>query len=279
MPSSQRLQSYQILTQTIKLLFLTNLSGQPPGYNQLPRSWTDSAIVACFRRSRSLNKTNRLQDFGQAVVSAKPALDATMEENELELIREKVKAQIRHSMKNLRNTIPAQAREERSKQACQQALSWLENIQSYQRIGLFASIHSEIDTTALFEALRRLNKVIALPRVTDTESSLVFHESKNLSELSDGPWNLPQPRPTEPVVQPTEIDCLFVPGLAFDNRGYRIGYGMGHYDRFIPSCRKDCIKVGLAFDFQLVAEIPHQVHDQPLNRIITDKQHIVVAMP
>ena len=68
------------------------------------------------------------------------------------------------------------------------------------------------------------------------------------------------------------IDLIFVAGLAFDREGYRIGYGVGYYDKFLKKVPK-ALKIGLAFDFQIVDKLPREAHDFPVDMIVTDKDH------
>ena len=69
-------------------------------------------------------------------------------------------------------------------------------------------------------------------------------------------------------VSPTEIDAVVVPLVAFDEQGYRLGYGGGNYDRFLPQLRQDAIVVGAAFEEQRVCAVPHEAHDLQLPEII-----------
>ena len=79
----------------------------------------------------------------------------------------------------------------------------------------------------------------------------------------------------EPVfarfIEPEEIDLVLVPGLAFDRQGHRLGYGKGYYDRFVPRLNEKAVKLGIAFDLQVLSEIPYENHDQFLDGLITEK--------
>ena len=71
---------------------------------------------------------------------------------------------------------------------------------------------------------------------------------------------------------PDKLDLVIVPGIAFDKKGHRIGYGYGYYDRFLKTIKKKAVKIGLAFDFQLIESIPEEEHDVPMNIVVTDKE-------
>jgi 5-formyltetrahydrofolate cyclo-ligase len=80
-----------------------------------------------------------------------------------------------------------------------------------------------------------------------------------------------EPAGTAPQINPAEVDVILVPGLAFDERGHRIGYGRAFYDRLLPSMPQ-AFRVGLAYDFQLVMELPNDPHDIPMHCVISDKR-------
>ena len=75
---------------------------------------------------------------------------------------------------------------------------------------------------------------------------------------------------------PEAGDIILVPAVALDSQGHRIGYGGGYYDRFFGSLQeKNCLKVGIIYDFQLFRQLPEQAHDCTLDRIVTPTQTIV----
>ncbi len=77
--------------------------------------------------------------------------------------------------------------------------------------------------------------------------------------------------PTGPGLDPHRIDVVCVPGLAFDRHGYRVGYGKGFYDRFLPRLRPDAVVVGVCFAAQVVDEVPHDTFDVPVPRLVTEQ--------
>lgn len=128
----------------------------------------------------------------------------------------------------------------------------------------------EIDTTLMFQRLwgdfPRVETLV--PRV-DFESN----EIRNLrftpdTELVKNVWDINEPSHDE-YVETGEIDMVLVPLLYFDERGYRVGYGKGFYDRFLAKCRPDCLKVGLSF-FPPVERIDDiNQYDVPLDQCLT----------
>jgi len=73
------------------------------------------------------------------------------------------------------------------------------------------------------------------------------------------------------IASPEDIDVAVVPGLAFDRRGHRVGYGGGFYDRFLGRLRPDALTVGICFSVQLVDEVPHGRGDRPVDLVVTEE--------
>ena len=80
----------------------------------------------------------------------------------------------------------------------------------------------------------------------------------------------PDPLLCKPL-DPSLIDLIIVPGVAFDSMGGRIGYGKGYYDRFLPQLRADVPKLGLAYDFQVLPRVPQDEFDIRMDAIVTEK--------
>lgn len=85
---------------------------------------------------------------------------------------------------------------------------------------------------------------IVVPRVRGEEMEQILFT--DLKQLKKNKWKIPEPE-FGTLIQPDEIDMVIVPLLAYDVHGHRVGYGRGFYDRFLKTCRKDCIKIGLSF--------------------------------
>ncbi|MFP9112971.1 5-formyltetrahydrofolate cyclo-ligase [Flavobacterium sp. RHBU_3] len=88
------------------------------------------------------------------------------------------------------------------------------------------------------------------------------------TRLMVNPYGIPEPAEGIEVL-PAKVDVVFVPLLAFDNKGHRVGYGKGFYDRFLAECRPDVVKVGLSFFEAEPTEIPHSDTDIPLDFCVT----------
>ena len=131
---------------------------------------------------------------------------------------------------------------------------------------LTVSEKREIDTSFLKALLRKKGKRIAVPKMAPNRSLHHFLLTDD-SQLSPNRWGIPEPIDGERVL-PEAIEVVFVPLLAFDEKGYRVGYGGGYYDRFLGQCRKDVITVGLSF-FGAVQEISDlHAGDVPLDYVV-----------
>ena len=128
---------------------------------------------------------------------------------------------------------------------------------------VFYSFGSELATAGLVRRLEDAEVRVLLPRLSP--EGMEAAEAPALETSGYGPME-----PTGPAVDPAEIDAVVVPGLAFDGEGRRLGYGGGHYDRFLPQLREDALRIGLGFDFQVVEEVPSEAWDEPVDIVVTD---------
>jgi 5-formyltetrahydrofolate cyclo-ligase len=116
--------------------------------------------------------------------------------------------------------------------------------------------------------LENSNLIIAWPKIDDDSITMNAVKVSNQSSLIPNRYNIPEPVNGENI-DPLMIDVVFVPLLAFDTKGYRVGYGKGFYDRFLLRCSEDVVKIGFSY-FEAIDTID-DVHeyDVPLNFCIT----------
>jgi 5-formyltetrahydrofolate cyclo-ligase len=113
-------------------------------------------------------------------------------------------------------------------------------------------------------------KRVVLPRVKGRQ--LALFEIKDFDkDVSPGAWGIPEPVESHPVLL-TDIDLIITPGAAFDESGNRLGYGAGFYDRILPSFAG--MTIALAFEAQIVPQVPADKHDVPVMKIVTEKRII-----
>jgi 5-formyltetrahydrofolate cyclo-ligase len=124
----------------------------------------------------------------------------------------------------------------------------------------------EADPGLLLQALARTGARVAFPRVIAKHQGLEFHLVPDGEILSPGSYGIHEPLAHWPRVVP---DILLVPLLAFDDQGYRLGYGGGYYDRTLAMMR-GARAIGIAYAGQQMDFLPHDAHDYPLNGILTE---------
>ncbi len=135
-------------------------------------------------------------------------------------------------------------------------------------IGLFAGRTDEMETTILWLDLHRDGKTFLYPKVeASVTNDLHFLMVESHSDLQPGAWNLHEPIGNEPRVP----DLVLVPGLAFDANGSRLGRGRGFYDRWLAA-HPTVVTVGVCFDFQIVPQIPMELHDRRMDFVVTEKR-------
>jgi 5-formyltetrahydrofolate cyclo-ligase len=126
----------------------------------------------------------------------------------------------------------------------------------------------ELSTGELFTYAYDARKQVLCPRVDRAARQLRLYALRDpKNELRPGVLGIPEPRGDLPEVPPESVDWALVPGLAFDERGYRLGRGAGHYDRLLPRLRRDAVCWALCLSCQLVPLLPIEPHDMPLDGI------------
>ena len=136
---------------------------------------------------------------------------------------------------------------------------------------------SELDPRPLLAMLRSQGHEIALPVVVERGAPLIFRAWREGNAMSEGAFGVREPLPEASEVKP---DVLLIPMLAFDRRGFRLGYGGGFFDRTLASLRQDGapVAIGIAFAAQEVDKVPVAEYDQPLNWIITEREAIKIGV-
>jgi 5-formyltetrahydrofolate cyclo-ligase len=136
-------------------------------------------------------------------------------------------------------------------------------------LAIYRSKGTEVDTTAIDQAARARGVEVAYPRVVDGQHQLAFH-LVGIDELLPSRFGLREPRTDARGVAIDRIAAFVIPGLAFDRSGARLGWGLGHYDATLALASPGALRVGLAFECQMVESVPHEAHDQLLHVIITE---------
>lgn len=181
------------------------------------------------------------------------------------------RANLRSQMKKRRQMLGSEERV-RASHMIIKALNELGPVQSARTIMAFAAIQNEVDLRELLEEQQRSGKRILLPRVEGNE--IIAVEWQGWQDTAISSFGVAEPRGS--AFSPQEIDMVLIPGLAFDGNGYRLGYGKGFYDRFLPSLRPNAFKCGVCYEFQVVDNVfPHE-RDIPVHWIVTEQSELLI---
>ena len=136
-------------------------------------------------------------------------------------------------------------------------------------IHIFISKPDEPDTRPIIEHCWSSRKKVAVPVVLSDTFDLFHSEIKSFDDLVSGMHGTQEPSlERRKKINPKSFDLVIVPGVAFDRQGGRIGHGKGYYDRFLE--HSSAFRLALAFDFQLLETLPTELHDVPMNAILTE---------
>jgi len=141
---------------------------------------------------------------------------------------------------------------------------------------LYINSNCEVNSLEIIKRCLNYKKIVILPAFVPTKYEMKLLKIDNLdTDLTLGSRNILEPNPNQCNVVPIEcIDIAIIPGVAFDEKGGRIGSGDGYYDRLIPKLPITTRKVALTFEDQIVSQIQMEAHDRHVDIIITEKRII-----
>lgn len=144
--------------------------------------------------------------------------------------------------------------------------------QKATNIFIFVSYKSEVNTHDIIKHALSQGKRVCVPKVISKEEGMKAIYITSFDELSPkAPFGILEPEiHHNNIANEKDIDLVFVPGLAFDNNGGRMGYGGGFYDRFLPLIKRNCRKIGLCYSFQVVESVIMEQNDESVSCTITD---------
>ncbi|SHJ75336.1 5-formyltetrahydrofolate cyclo-ligase [Desulfofundulus thermosubterraneus] len=183
------------------------------------------------------------------------------------------KGELRKDVLKARGSLSPVEVAEKSKRILTRVLS-LEEFHRARTLMAYVDFRNEVQTGALIAESMARGKRVAVP-VTDvagrrlTPSLLLDYPG----DLAPGTWGILEPRPEclRPL-EPQELDLVVVPGVAFDLKGNRLGYGGGFYDRFLPRTRPDTVWLALAFELQIRPQVYAGPHDCPVHIVVTEER-------
>lgn len=184
-----------------------------------------------------------------------------------------MKRALKHEIFEKRKALSKEEVKEKSLKIKENLFS-LEEFKKAKNIMFYVSFNNEAGTReAIKELLAKKEKTVVVPYVLENYPILQLSELKNFDELEEKTFGILEPK--ELYIREfnyEKLDLVIVPGIVFDKKGYRIGYGHGYYDRFLKTLKKGVKKIGLAFELQVVDEIPEEEHDVPVDIVVTEKR-------
>lgn len=182
------------------------------------------------------------------------------------------KDNIRQKMLALRNS-QGKVETESNSRKIKVWLFSLEVFSSAGTVSFYLSTETEVQTDEMVKETLAIGKKVVVPYIVARHGIMSFSELTDPdAELVPGPYTIRQPR--KKYLRPTPLDrveLVIVPGLAFDTRGHRLGFGKGFYDKMLAQKKEGTSCVGLAFRFQVMDNLPAFSHDVPMDFIITEQ--------
>ena len=177
-----------------------------------------------------------------------------------------MKATLRKEVKRLKQELTPAGRLTFSQQICQ-SIAQHPRWQAAQTVLAFYPLPDEPDLRPLLEQYHQTKRIL-LPVVQG--DSMVIREYEGQASLHEGAFLILEPQGQDLPLPSLQVDLVLVPGVAFDAAGHRLGRGKGYYDQFFASCPQVAAsyKLGIAFPFQIVGEIPTEPHDIQMDEVL-----------
>ena len=183
-----------------------------------------------------------------------------------------------HEKETIRKVIRAKRRAQPKKdELSQQIITRLMNLPEYaqaETVMLYVDVRDEVRTRAALPEILNTSKRLIVPYCVD--DNLETFQLEDLGELAIGRYGILEPKvelrhlPSKRI-DVEEIDLVVIPGLAFDKNGARLGHGKGYYDRLLSRASKHTKRIALAFECQIIDEVPTKKHDVYMHRIVTER--------
>ena len=162
--------------------------------------------------------------------------------------------------------------EEEVREASRQVFNNLQKLELYgdfKYIMAYMPIKGELDLATYYSSFRKDNIQISIPVVDHEDRAMspaLIEDGENLVERT---MNILEPEHPQ-LIDPHVLDAIIIPGVAFDKKGSRIGFGYGYYDRFLKTTH--ALRIAIAYDFQIIDKVPIHELDVPMDYIITPKK-------
>lgn len=189
------------------------------------------------------------------------------------------RSEVRQGVLAARTALSPRSVKEKSGAVMDRVMS-LEAYLKAKSLMVYVDFRNEVQTGGLIVRSLAAGKIVSVP-ITDVKGRKLI-PSRLMSypeDLAPGTWGILEPRPecVRPL-DPGELDLVIVPGVAFDPKGNRLGYGGGFYDRFLPRTRPGTVYIAPAFEVQVVDDVFPGSHDVPVHVIVTEKRIIAAGI-
>lgn len=181
------------------------------------------------------------------------------------------KRDLRKKILNIRNNMEKKDCTEKSAVIMEK----LTNTDIYKKahvVFVYMDFNNEVETMPLIKKMLLEKKKVVIPYTDTVNTVIIPSELKDMEGLVKSKFGYYEPALDKIVpVNPEEFDLVVVPGVVFDRNLNRIGFGKGYYDRILCSLKNGAKAVAVAYDFQVLDEVPSEQHDVKMDMIITEK--------
>lgn len=185
------------------------------------------------------------------------------------------KSRLRAKMRAFRRTIEPDEKANGAQLLADRLIS-LNGVADAPSVLAYRASSEEISLDPIVALLRERGVRVLFPRVAEGRS-LVLHEVSGDEDFEPGAFGILEPRASTPIADIADVRAVFVPGLAFDTRGGRLGYGGGYYDTLLPRIDADCLVIGVCFDEQVQGDVPREPHDVLVDLVVTPNRTITTG--
>jgi 5-formyltetrahydrofolate cyclo-ligase len=197
-----------------------------------------------------------------------------MDPAEEQALRVRAKQELRGRMRGLRRVLPLTACAERSSAICARLCELAAFASARTLIG-YTAYQKEADPAGALRVAEHARQTVGLVRIEDG-GGLGLHRHREGDALEQNAFGIAEPLLQAERIAYEHVDLVIVPALAIDARGHRIGYGHGYYDRLLPQLPR-AFKVAIAYDFQLLMDLPSTPGDVSVDCVVTDARTLMIA--
>ncbi len=150
----------------------------------------------------------------------------------------------------------------------------LEVLKPNMNVLVYMDFRNEVITSEINEYILNNNIRLLLPKVNFETKLLEIYVIDLLSSLEKSSYNILEPTSSHKQIEYEDIDLILAPGVAFDDKCFRLGYGGGYYDKLLSNKRDDVKVIALAYELQIIDSVPIEEHDYQMDYIITEERVI-----